>query len=451
MEEKVIWEPARKIEVIDEADVIVCGGGPAGVAAAISAAREEVSVILLERYGHLGGLATGGLVILLPHLSDGSSECQIRGIVEEVVHRLDKKEGALHPRWEDLGKDERELLKKWRNYFSTVVEDKIRMSVYFDPEMLKCVFNEMLMESKVKVYLHSWIAGVVGEDSEIKAIIIESKEGRKGIKGRVVIDATGDGDIFYWTGEDYATFDPYSTKVRSSHVALVFRLGNVNVVKFNSFREECADEYKRLLEELEGRVGFRMLPLLAWRDDVVWVNNWLPGINPLKIEDLTKAEMKLREAMLIAYKVFKEKLPGFEECYIMDTAPQLGVRGTRRLKGQHVLSKGDLLEGKVPPDPVAVFPPINHNASDKHPNVYLPLRCLLPRKTKNLIVAGRCFSSDEFANDLYNLIPHCMAMGQAAGIIAAVSIKNAASPINIDYQEVRSTLAKQGVFLGEQK
>ncbi len=206
---------------------------------------------MLERYGYLGGLATGGLVILIPHLSDGSQQLQIRGFCEEVIKKLDEVDGALHPNWDEIGSDDPNLIKKWLPYFSVVVEGKIRMSVYVDPEKLKCILSKLIADAGVKLYLHSFVCGVVTKDNKIEGLIFESKEGRKGITGKVIIDTTGDGDILVSVGEDYVTFDPYDQTVRSSTVALVFRLGNVNTEKFKEFVQSNRDTYTSLMQELE--------------------------------------------------------------------------------------------------------------------------------------------------------------------------------------------------------
>ncbi|HEY3278268.1 MAG TPA: FAD-dependent oxidoreductase, partial [Syntrophorhabdaceae bacterium] len=135
---KKIMEPAREIRVCREADVVVVGGGPAGVAAALAAARNGAKTILVERYGHLGGMATGGLVILIPHMSDGTNKQQVTGICQEIIGRLDIAGGAIHPRYEDLGSKSSKLIKRWQDYLFFVIEGRLRLSVLVDPEIMKC-------------------------------------------------------------------------------------------------------------------------------------------------------------------------------------------------------------------------------------------------------------------------------------------------------------------------
>ena len=175
--EKTVSEPARQIEVADVTDVVVVGGGPAGVAAAIAAGRSGAKTVLVERYGHLGGMATGGLVILIPHLSDGFKGQQVVGICQEMVGRLDALGAVVHPRYEDLGSTDPELIRKWKEYLFFVVGGKVRMSVLVDPEILKCVLNDMMEEAGVKLFLHSWGTQALVEENRVRGVIFESKSG----------------------------------------------------------------------------------------------------------------------------------------------------------------------------------------------------------------------------------------------------------------------------------
>ncbi len=154
-----ITEPARQTRVSKETEVLVVGGGPAGIAAAIAAARNGAATTLLERYNHLGGMATGGLVILIPHMSAGTQEQEVAGICQEMVDRLDAIGGARHPNRKDLGSTDPQLISRLEHYHDFVVDGKVRMSVIVDPELLKCVLNDMIVEAGVKLYLHSWGAG----------------------------------------------------------------------------------------------------------------------------------------------------------------------------------------------------------------------------------------------------------------------------------------------------
>ncbi len=442
---KTILEPQREITVYHEADVIVVGGGPAGHSAAIAAARNGANTVLVERYGHLGGMATGGLVILIPHMSDGTNEQQISGLCQEWIDRLDKVGGVIRPKREELGSNEEQVVAHWQRYFGSVVAGRIIQSVTVDPELLKCVLNEMVEEAGVKLLLHSWGCQAVVENGAVKGIVFESKSGRQAIKGKVVIDATGDGDIMAVAGAEYdGTMD---LNLRNSQLALVFRLGNVDFIKFCEFREAEPERYKALMSELQERTGIRLPAFPTNRNDVVWVNNWIQGVSAVNVEDLTSVEVSVRKKMLVGHDFYKRNIPGFENSFILDTASQLGTRGSRRLIGEYVITKEDVKTGEGYEDTIAIFPRYRPDASGKQRHFPIPYRSLVPKNMEGLLVAGRCFSSDTVANDLFNLIPHCAAMGEAAGTAAALAVQHGVSPRQVDYKLLKECLIKQGVPL----
>jgi hypothetical protein len=463
---KKVRETAREINVCREADVVVVGGGPAGVGAAIAAARNGANTVLVERYGHLGGMATGGLVILIPHLSDGSKKQQIVGICQEMISRLDSMGAAIHPRYEDLGSRNQKLVTYWQDYLFFVVGGRLRLSVLVDPEILKCVLNDMMEEAGVTLFLHSWSTRALVEKNEVRGVIFESKSGRQAILSKVVIDATGDGDIFASAGAPFESkLDP---KARISRLALVFQIANVDIKRFSLFTKKEEQRYGELMYELERLEGFSLV-LRGPREDVVWVNNyfpkWVPDymksfvtesageasekefLSALSFEDLTWVEVNARKGMLITYDFFKKYVPGFEKSFIMNVAPQVGTRGSRRLLGEYIVTEKDIRSGTVHEDTIALCPPIDGNVSPEHPHMCIPYRSLLPRKVEKLLVAGRCFSSDLIANDALNIIPFCVAMGQAAGTAAGMAVKADTSPRNVDIKLLQHRLLDQNVVL----
>lgn len=444
-EGKTITEPSREVKVCRETEVLIVGGGPAGVAAAVAAARNGADTVLIERYGHLGGMATGGLVILIPHMSAGTKEQEITGICQEWVDRLDAIGGARHPKRKDLGSTDSKKINRLKRYQDFVIDGRVRMSVFVDPELLKCVLNDMIEEAGGKLFLHSWGSTAIVDGKSVKGAIFESKSGRQAILSQLTIDATGDGDLFASAGAEFdGTINP---NLRSSMLAVVFRLAKVDYKKYITFRQSEQEAWSKVSEEMQGVGGFRILPLASHRDDIVWVNNWVPGKNCLNVEDITWTEVKVRQVMLKVHEILKKKVPGFKRSFILDTASQIGTRCSRRLLGEYVVTENDVRSGVVFEDTIATIPRYTENVSQKSPYKCIPYRSLIPRSIENLLVAGRCFSSEMPANDQLNLIPFCVAMGEAAGTAAAMATHGHISPRNVSPKALQQQLVKQGVWL----
>jgi hypothetical protein len=443
---ETIREPARDIRVCHDTDVLVVGGGPAGVAAAVAAARNGARTALVERYGHLGGMATGGLVILIPFLSDGTERQVLAGLIQEIVDRLDKRHAALYPPREQWGSGDGDLLRYWRRRGTGtyVSGNRVRYSVTVDPEMLKCVLNDMIEEAGVKLYLHSWASCALAEENRVGGIIFESKSGRQAILSRLTVDCTGDGDMFASAG---AVFDgAIDRTLRTSNLAMVFRIGRVNAEKYVDFRDGQPQEHAARMKEMVSLGGFE----LYWRttrEDVFWCNNMLRGLDCLNVEDLTAAEVNARKSMLISIDYLRANMPGFEESYIIDTASQIGTRGSRRLQGEHILTWDEVEAGVIHEDAIAVSSRLGQTVSPEFPLVSIPYRSLLPRKIDSLLVAGRCFSADARASNDYNWIQHCIPMGQAAGTAAALAVKQGIQPRQVNYANLQARLRTQGVVL----
>ncbi len=416
---RTIHEPARETSVFDGADVVVVGAGPAGVTAAIAAAREGADTILMERYGHLGGMATGGLVLMLnPSAGQG----------REWMDRLNKVNGV-----HDLSKTR---------------EPEWGRTIMIDPELLKCTLNDMALDAGVRMLLHSWSTAAVVETGTVKGVIFESKSGRQAVMGKVIVDTTGDGDIFASAGAD---FDASLDKgYRTSEMAMVFRIGGIDFDRFADFRKARPEDWVKMRAGGFDLAGFHIAPVPAQRQDVFWVNSFIRGKSCLKIEDLTWVEVNVRKAMIPLWSYYKKTVPGFENSYLYDSASQIGTRGSRRLVGEYVLSGEEAKAGKQFDDAVLIFPqgvPLTWPAERPVQNVAMPYRCLVPARLDGLLAAGRCFSSDQAANSMFNVISHCVQMGQAAGTAAALAAKSKVQPRKVDIRALQGRLHAQGVEL----
>ena len=392
--DKVI-QPLRELPVLDETDVLVIGGGSAGVVAAIAAKRAGARVTLVERYGHFGGLWTGGLVLLITGhiIKDGKQVCQ--GIGEEIMRRLDKLDGAIMDR-------------------------KPGSKPTVDAEAVKYLMVEMTEEVGVKVFLHCWGADAIVEGNAIRGAVFESKSGRQAILAKVVIDATGDGDIFAAAG---ARFEH-----RSHNIGLVSRVGNLDRV----------DPAKAANAPKPKHLGART-PISG----VNWVNMHGPEVDGLDVATLTRMEMNHRKFI---WKNLQEtrRTPGYEHVYLVETAPQLGVRITRVLHGLNTVKFNDVKAGRRFPDAIGV----GGADSGDHPEWQIPYGALVPVQVDNVLAAGRCISAELHMADLVRLIPNCFVTGHAAGVAAAVAVQDKCLPRAVDVAKVQKILRQQEAYLG---
>jgi hypothetical protein len=299
----------------------------------------------------------------------------------------------------------------------------------------------------VKLYLHSWGTNAIVDGHQVRGAVFESKSGRQAILSQLTIDTTGDGDIFASAGAEFDGAVDHA--LRSGMLAVVFRLGGVDYLQYSNFRNSHPEDFRQIMDDLEAIGSFRLLPLATHRDDQVWVNNWVPRNDCLNVDHLTGAELKVRKVMLPAHALLKARVPGFEHSFILDTASQIGTRGSRRLRGEYVVTMKDLQAGEVYADTIAAIPRFAQNVSAKSPNRCIPYRALIPHATENLLVAGRCFSSDVSANDVLNLIPYCIQMGEAAGTAAALAMHDHVAPRHLSHKALQKRLLEQGAWLPE--
>jgi len=401
---KIIMEPERKIPVLAETDVLVIGGGPSGVAAAVAAARGGAETWLVERYNHLGGLWTGGLVLplLQTHgLSKDSKTIQvIHGLGGEMYDRLKQMKMTLN-----------------------------EINPRIDPEAGKYVLDEMIREAGVKMLYFAMGVQVLMDGKTVKGVFIESKSGRQVILAKVVIDCTGDGDIFHLAGENYDEME-YA-------IGLVHRLGNVDRMKGDDLE---AKKY------LGGPTPLK---------SVNWVNMWgeeeQSGTDAL---NLSRLQMKYRKEIWENVEKLKQ-IPGCEEVFLLDTASQLGVRVSRILDGEYRLTLEDSMTYKNFDDAIGVsgaWTTMLYKGkkvpSKERPHWQIPYRSLLPKTVENLLVAGRCFCFERDLVEDARIIGTALVTGHGAGAAAAIAVKQRETVRNIDRSQLRKLLTEQKVWFG---
>jgi hypothetical protein len=400
-----IFEPAHEIPIIEEPDVLVVGGGPAGVAAAIAAGRAGAKTVLVERYNHLGGLWTGGLVLplLSTHAVDKKGKYQqvIFGIGDEMVQRLRQIDMAIS-----------------------------EVNPVVDPEAAKYLFDVMIKESSAKMLYHCWASNAIVEDGWIKAVILETKSGRVAIAPKMVVDGTGDGDILHLAGENYENM--------KYHIGLVHRLGNVDRI----------DASKPGFKKLE--IGDPTpIPSVNWfnmrgEDDQ-------DGID---LYTLSELQQKYRIQIWENTQAIRAT-PGYEQVFLLDTASQVGVRMTRILNGEYRLTLEDSMTFKKFDDVIGIsgaWTNVLYKGrripTNQRPLWQIPYRSMLPRKTKNLIVSGRCFCFDRSLVEDTRIIGTCLVTGHGAGAAAAVAVQTNTSANKVDIRKVQSLLKQQDANLG---
>ncbi len=423
--------------VVSHSDVVVVGGGPAGVSAAVSAARSGANVTLLERYPALGGLASGGMVLVLDDMSNGS-EISVTGIVSEYVERLDRLGLVVVPPAEDRHASP-ETWSRWGrfgtfDFHSHTSPKPICYAAAFDPDGWKRVSNDLVREAGVNLRLHSWFSRAIVDDGRMAGVVCETKQGPQAVMAEVVIDTTGDIDVASRAGAAY-TQDSYLT-------TLVFRLGGVDTETAERFEQGHPREARAINRKVKRLLGG------AW--DLWWLKTPVPGViwcncphmtgfDGTDPASLTAAEYEARDKMIVSIDYVRENLPGFEKCYLLDVAEQMGVRQTRLLQGEYVVTKDDVVNRVHFPDTIA-----------RGRDYYTPYRAMLPREVDQLLVAGRHYSATPDAQRISREIPPCMAMGQAAGIAAAIAADKGITVRDVDASLIQTRMREHGADPGDQ-
>lgn len=430
-----IEEPKREIPVAWETQVLVLGAGPAGVAATITAAREGARTVLIEQTGDVGGIATAGLMSHWTGNTEG-------GIYEEILDRS------------------AECMEREGHLFNGGARQII------NPERLKTVLLEMLVEAGAKLLLYTFVSDVVMEGDTIKGVIVESKSGRQAILADIVIDATGDGDAAAKAG--VPCFKGRETDGKMQPASIMFKVAGVDVER-GVFPGGFEETFQIPAGDLQ-TLGRQYLPEPAGH--VLLYKTTLPGvvtcnmtnctgIDGTKAEDLTRATFVCREQMDRIVDFLRKVVPGFENCYLISSASLIGIRETRHFEGESTITEQDILEARVFDDWVVTRASFNfdvHNLTGngldetgsqktfKQKKGYtIPYGCFVPKKVEGLYLAGRDISGTHMAHSNYRVMPICANMGQAVGIAAALCVKNKKLPRELKAAQVQERLLELGV------
>ncbi|MCP4381718.1 MAG: FAD-dependent oxidoreductase [Hyphomicrobiales bacterium] len=436
----IVQSSTGAVPVRAESDVLVVGAGPAGISAAVSAARNGASVTLVERYPYLGGLATGGMVLVLDDMHN-DTEISVRGLAMEIIERMHGKGLAVFPPDPDRDPKVRQSLEMWQkwarwgvfDFHSHSLPHPIIFAAAFDPDGFKQASLDMVVEAGINLRLHSWFCETLVTDGAATGVAVESKEGRHALLGKVVIDATGDLDVAASAGTDYDQ--------GSFILTTVSRMGGVDTDEAERFQFDEPDRFDEIdagaKKIIRGSWNFWWLktPLPG----VVWLNcPHMTGLDGLSVGDLVKAEIEGRRRIQTLLDYVRQHMPGFENACIVDFAPQTGVRQTRLLKGEYVVQKSDVMKRVHFADSVC-----------RGRDYYTPYRALLPQDVDQLIVAGRHYSATPQAQKTSREIPPCMAMGEAAGVAAVQALNAGVLVRDADVAVIQRQLRAQGADPGD--
>jgi hypothetical protein len=440
-----LTEPSRQTPVHGEFDVVVLGGGPAGIAAAVAAARAGRSTLLVERYGFLGGMGTAAGVTNFCGLHanvHGEIRQVVHGVADELLTRIDRLGGLNAP----------------HNLFGKTVAQA------YDTAAYKIAADDLMASAGVQVLFHAWAAGCLMESaSRVKALLVETKSGRRAIVGRAFVDASGDGDLSAWAGVPYEKGDGHGNFLYPS---TMFRLNGIDPARAGRAWETIPR--LMLQAEAEGRYKFpRKTPIvrpqksgIEWRVNLTQLANARGNaMDGTDADELSQAEA-LGRRQIAEVAGFLKEVPGFEDSYIVDIAPQVGIRETRRVAGLYQLTERDVLDCASFDDTVGVngWPLELHLKGDvefRWPKIpesrgfnHLPYRMTVAQGMDNLWIAGRCASMTHEAQSAARVTGACFVMGQAAGTAADLALSAGCAAKDIDIARLQQRLEAAGAYLG---
>jgi hypothetical protein len=447
-----IKEENRNIPILDKCNVLVVGGGPSGLSAAVSAARSGVDVILMEKFGCFGGvITTVGMETIAWYRYEGTIDSE--GIGIEMERMADKMGGTIKFPYND--------------------------SECLDAEYFKYVADKLVLDNNIRPYLHIYAVEVIMEDNIIKGVITESKSGRMAILADRVIDCTGDADIAYLAGNDCSIL----SKAERMSVTSVINCAGVNKEKFldyaskkkatyadwgDDWTQEASEDNKKLLSPYLSKEFDKAKEMNVIPKDSNINGSWstitdegeaknlnlvhIRNIDATNVKDLTKAEMEGRKEGLNAIAALKATVPGFENAKLRNYGMTLGVRDTRKIVGKYNLTKNDVMNQAKFNDTIGIFPEFIDGYSiltlpTSGRYFQVPYRCLIPDKIDNLLVAGRCVAGDKTSHAAMRNMMACTVTGQGAGVAAAISFKNNKNTQEIDIKLIQEELLKQKVRL----
>ncbi|MBT6136476.1 MAG: FAD-dependent oxidoreductase [Rhodospirillaceae bacterium] len=435
-----IKEAARETPVFAETDVLVVGGGPAGTAAAIAAGRSGADTILVERYNHLGGLSTGGLVIWIDRMSDWNGTQVIAGIANDLFDRLPK-EAVQGPPRADWGSKDVATAAYWAQR-TAAYHGIVTWSPTIDPEALKTLSFDMVREQNVHLTLHSWAVDPIVEDGVMRGAIFESKEGRQAILAKTVVDTTGDADLLVRAG---LSFESDIDEGDIHHcINTAFLMGGVDLERWLAFRYSDPKGFSDFMARGRDSLKYFEKPFVSWRNDIaLFMGPRLSGYSAVDVEDLTEVELRSRQLTVGHIDMYRENAPGFENAFLMLGAPQVGVRHSRRITGLNKVTRGQWDEAKVWDDEIGV----STSLSPKIPNISVPFGALVPAGIDGVLAAGRHVACDTSSHSFLREVPQCWMTGHAAGIAAALAAGTGVLPRNLDPRLIQRELLRQGAYL----